>query len=99
MQTERQAYNQNKQLIQETVANLKSNQYLRLRRMSLKETLRLMGVSDKHIDCMIASGNTEEQIYKQAGNSIVVDVLYHLFRKMVIDREPDAGVASPLIDL
>ena len=97
MQTERQAYNQNKKLIQNTVANLSPNQYLRLRKLSPRESRRLMGISEKHIDRMLASGNSEEQLYKQAGNSIVVDVLYHLFRKMIIDREPDAGTAMALI--
>lgn len=34
-----------------------------------------MGVSDKDIDTMLASGISDTQLYKLAGNSIVVDVL------------------------
>lgn len=57
-----------------------------------------MGISEDNIDKMLNSGNTEEQLYKQAGNSIVVDVLYHLFRKMFIDTGQEVGTTKELID-
>lgn len=47
----------------------------RIRRLTPREELRLMGVSDKDIDTMLASGISDTQLYKLAGNSIVVDVL------------------------
>ena len=40
--------------------------------------------------------NKEENIYKQAGNSIVVDVLYHLFRKMFIEPGVEKGQSEVL---
>lgn len=89
MQTERQAYNANKERIEEAIKNLKPNQKIRIRQLTPRESLRLMGISEKHIDRMLNSGNTPAQLYKQAGNSIVVDVLYHLFKKMII--EPNKG--------
>ena len=42
-----------------------------------------MGVDDKDIDKMIgAVGKTAS--WKLAGNSIVVDVLYHIFKTMFV---------------
>ena len=99
MQTERPAYNKNKKLIQQTVENLQPGDYIRLRKNTPRESLRLMGIDDKHIDKMIyESGNSEDDLYKQAGNSIVVDVLVHIFRRMFIDRTSlDMGQSKPLI--
>ena len=44
----------------------------------------------KDIDTIQKSGISNSAQYKLAGNSIVVDVLFHLFRKMFIETEPDA---------
>ena len=49
-----------------------------------------MGVDDADIDTIQASGVSNSAQYKLAGNSIVVDVLFHLFRKMFIETECDA---------
>lgn len=54
----------------------------RIRKLTPRECFRLMGVDDADIDKIQASGISNSQQYKCAGNSIVVDVLYHLFRKM-----------------
>lgn len=62
----------------------------RIRKLTPRECFRLMGVDDKDIDKIQASGVSNSAQYKLAGNSIVVDVLYHIFRKMFIDtKEPD----------
>lgn len=62
----------------------------RIRKLTPRECFRLMGVDDKDIDKIQASGVSNSSQYKLAGNSIVVDVLYHIFRKMFIDtKEPD----------
>ena len=45
---------------------------------------------------MLIYENKEENIYKQAGNSIVVDVLYHLFRKMFIEPGVEKGQSEVL---
>ena len=50
----------------------------RIRKLTPKECLRLMGFSDKF---KIVVSDT--QAYKQAGNSMVVDVLIHLFNSII----------------
>lgn len=50
-----------------------------------------MGVEDEDIDKLLNSGVSPTNLYKLAGNSIVVDVLYHVFRKLLIERDPDHG--------
>lgn len=59
----------------------------RIRRLTPRECFRLMGVDDNDIDKIQAVGISNSQQYKMAGNSIVVDVLYHLFRKMFCETE------------
>lgn len=61
----------------------------RIRKLTPRECFRLMGVDDADIDKIQASGISNSAQYKLAGNSIVVDVLYHLFRKMFVETEPD----------
>lgn len=63
------------------------NQEFRIRKLTPRECFRLMGVSEENIDKIQAAGISNSQQYKMAGNSIVVDVLYHIFRKMFIDKE------------
>lgn len=58
----------------------------RIRKLTTRECFRLMGVDDADIDKIQASGISNSQQYKCAGNSIVVDVLYHLFRKMFVEK-------------
>lgn len=55
----------------------------RIRKLTPKETWRLMGFSDTDIDNAIAVGMSNAQLYKQAGNSICVPVLEHIFRQML----------------
>lgn len=62
----------------------------RIRKLTPRECFRLMGVDDADIDKMQASGLSNSAQYKLAGNSIVVDVLYHLFRKMFIEKETES---------
>lgn len=61
----------------------------RIRKLTPRECFRLMGVDDADIDKIQATGISNSAQYKLAGNSIVVDVLYHLFRKMFVETEPD----------
>ena len=62
----------------------------RIRKLTPRECFRLMGVEDADIDKIQASGISNSQQYKCAGNSIVVDVLYHLFRKMFVETENES---------
>lgn len=64
-----------------------------IRKLTSRETFRLMDVDDADIDRIKATGISNSAQYKLAGNSIVVNVLYHIFRKMFIEtgyegREP-----------
>ena len=61
----------------------------RIRKLTPRECFRLMGVSDEDIDKIQAAGISKTQQYKMAGNSIVVDVLYHIFRKMFINKKDE----------
>ena len=61
----------------------------RIRKLTPRECFRLMGVDDADIDKIQASGLSNSAQYKLAGNSIVVDVLFHLFRKLFIEPEQE----------
>lgn len=63
----------------------------RIRKLTERECFRLMGCNDADIDKIKAAGISKTQQYKMAGNSIVVDVLYHIFRKLFIDKLPEEG--------
>lgn len=64
---------------------LEKPQY-RIRKLTPRECGRLMGVSDEDIDKM-AAVNSNTQLYKQFGNSIVVDVMCAMFRNLNIEQE------------
>lgn len=61
-------------------------QNYRIRKFTERECFRLMGVSEDDINKIQATGISKTQQLKLAGNSIVVDVLYHIFRKLFIDK-------------
>lgn len=63
---------------------------MRIRKLTPRECFRLMGVDDADIDKIQASPVSNSSQYKLAGNSIVVDVLYHVFRKAFVEPGPDA---------
>ena len=52
----------------------------RIRKLTPRECWRLMGFKDKYFDRV--QGVSNSQLYKQAGNSIVVDVLRAIFREL-----------------
>lgn len=61
----------------------------RIRKLTPRECFRLMGVDDKDIDTIQATGISQSSMYRLAGNFIVVDVLFHLFRKLLIETESE----------
>lgn len=61
---------------------LEKPQY-RIRKLTPRECGRLMGVPDEDIDKM-AAVNSNTQLYKQFGNSIVVDVMCAMFKNLNI---------------
>lgn len=58
----------------------------RIRKLTPRECFRLMGVDDADIDKLMNASISNSQLFKCAGNSIVVDVLYHLLRKLFVDK-------------
>ena len=57
-------------------------QELRIRKLTPTECWRLMGFEDNDINKCIEVGMSNTQLYKQAGNSIVVNVLEEIFNKL-----------------
>ena len=68
-----------------------SSDGFRIRKLTPKECWRLQGFSDEHFErAKLALNQTfyngkdksNSQLYKQAGNSIVTDVLYYIFKEL-----------------
>lgn len=57
----------------------------RIRKLTPKECWRLMGFNDEDFE-KAARVNSNSQLYKQAGNSIVKNVLMAIFSKMVVEE-------------
>ncbi len=59
---------------------------LRIRKLTPKECWRLMGFDDEDVDkaAMVCSNS---QLYKQAGNSIVVNVLMAIFKELLVPKK------------
>lgn len=54
-----------------------------IRRITEREAWRLMGFSDEDFDKAKDAGVSNTQLDKQAGNSIVVNVLMAIFKQMI----------------
>lgn len=65
--------------------NLVIEPQYRIRKLTPRECGRLMGVSDEDISKM-AAVNSNTQLYKQFGNSIVVDVMCAMFKNLNIKQ-------------
>ncbi len=57
---------------------------IRIRKLTPRECFRLMGFTDENFDAAQEIGISNSQLYRQAGNSIVVDVLYYIYRELYI---------------
>lgn len=57
----------------------------RIRKLTPRECWRLMGVKDEQYDKLHNISNT--QLYKMAGNSIVVDVLMGIFKNLFLEND------------
>ena len=55
---------------------------MKIRKLTPREMWRLMGFSDEDFE-KAAEVNSDTQLYKQAGNSIVVNVLEAIFRMLL----------------
>lgn len=58
----------------------------RIRKLTPLECWRLMGFSDDDFKKAQSAGISNSQLYKQAGNSIVVNVLESILRNLPIDQ-------------
>lgn len=59
---------------------------LRIRKLTPKECWRLMGFDDGDFD-KAEKVNSNTQLYKQAGNSIVVNVLEAILRNLLLEQK------------
>ena len=59
----------------------------RIRKLTPRECFRLMDVSETDIDKLLSAGISNSQLYKLAGNSICVGVLFHIMRKMFCETQ------------
>lgn len=57
-----------------------------VRKLMPLEYWRLMGFDDEDFRKAQAAGISDTQLYKQAGNSIVVNVLEHLLGALFVDQ-------------
>lgn len=64
------------------IENKKDDSGYRIRKLTPLECWRLMGFSDEDFYKAKNAGVSNSQLYKQAGNSIVVDVLYYIFKEL-----------------
>ena len=53
-----------------------------IRYLTPRECWRLQGQPDSNYDKAVAIGTSKTQLYKQAGNSITVDVLTAIFKEL-----------------
>lgn len=59
---------------------------MRIRKITAKEAWRLMGFSDA--DFYKAQNKVSEyQLYKQAGNSMVVNVMYYILKSLLVENK------------
>ena len=69
---------------EETCVELQKEGKSRIRRITPKEAWRFMGFSDEDLE-KSSKVNYNRQLYKQAGNSIVVPVLEAIFKQILED--------------
>lgn len=75
------------QMDSDIVQKLIAENRLTVRRLTPRECWRLMGMTDEDFD-KAKEVCSDAQLYKQAGNSIVVDVLEAIFENMLIGNKP-----------
>jgi len=72
-----------------TVTAVMKNEYpeYRIRRLIPIECWRLMGFDDDDFYKAKSTGNSDSQLYKQAGNSIVVNVIQEILKKLLKESD------------
>ena len=87
----------NKQGLSNTITTVQKDNYvvepvkaktkIRIRKLTPRECWRLMGFSDEDFDKAQAVPTSDTQLYKQAGNSIVVNVLEAVFKNLFGEKK------------
>lgn len=75
--------------------NSKNVNGYRIRKLTPRECFRLMGVKDEQFDRL--HGLSDTQLYKLAGNSIVVNVLEAIFKNLLMPGQTDTTGQLTLI--
>lgn len=74
----------------ETTANVgyveQDGKQIRIRKLTPRECFRLQGFPDEYFE-RAASVNSDSQLYKQAGNSVSVPVIYEFAKRFKTDEE------------
>ena len=70
----------------------------KIRFLTPLECLRLMGVSDNDA-CKMLAVNSDTQCYKQAGNSIVVNVMAEIFKNLFLGGSEQIGGQMDIYDI
>lgn len=56
---------------------------LKIRKLTPRECMRLQGVNDQVTDKLIASGISDTQIYRGAGDACTVNVIYEIAKRLI----------------
>lgn len=62
---------------------------VRIRRLTPREAFRLMDMDECNIDKIMSAGISNAQMYKMAGNSIVVEPMFRIFRNLLTPENSD----------
>lgn len=82
------------------VVNINPNEDYKIRKLTPLECWRLMGFSDNDYYAAKSIGTSNAQLYKQAGNSIVVTVLEAIFRQLFLKKHnKKQGIIAEQISL
>ena len=65
----------------------KNGHRYRIRKLTPTECFRLMDVDDEYIQKIKSAGIAKTNLYKLAGNSICVACMFHIFRKLFIEKD------------
>lgn len=65
--------------------------WIRIRKLTPREVLRLMDVEEHYIDKMLNAGISDSQLYKMGGNSIVVACMERIFYNLFAEEEHYTG--------
>lgn len=69
--------------------NILLNEKIKIRKLTPKECWRLMGFDDEDFYKAKNIGISDTQLYKQAGNSIVVNVLEAILNNLLLEERPN----------